>query len=281
VISDTHVRLPGNPDDAVYNNEENLNNLSFLIDLINDEYYQSDFVVVTGDLVGCLYSDDAFDYNTGGKNPAETFKEMMDSLTIPYYVVLGNHDYQKDFDDIINEGIMTEDISSMEDVWNKVLGIQPYYSIVHKGIRFIFLNSNRGTERFNTCLFSEKESFCTGSFDNDQLDWLEMELNETQPCLLFFHHPVQTDRGYVYFCLSSYKVAEEDEFYDIAESYKHKIRGIFVGHGHVWAYDTLYNEIPVFETASVGDRNSSGENGHIVTIDPYGDKYTLSRIGHE
>ena len=281
VISDTQLRLPGNPGDAVYNNEENLNNLSSLIDLINDEYYQSDFVVVTGDLVGCLYSDEVSDYNIGEKNPAETFKEMMDKLIIPYYVVLGNHDYQKNFDDNINEGIMTENISNMEDVWNKVLGIQPYYSIVHKGIRFIFLNSNRGAERFNTCPFCEKEAFCTGSFDNDQLDWLEMELNEPEPCLLFFHHPVKTDRRYIYFCLNSYKVAEEDEFYDIAELYKHKIHGIFVGHGHVWAYDTFYDEIPVFETAATGDRNSNEKRGHIITVNPYGDKYTLSRMGDE
>jgi hypothetical protein len=47
----------------------------------------------------------------------------------------------------------------------------------------------------------------------------------------------------------------EPEFYNILEKYKNNIKGIFVGHGHLWLNDTLFGKITVYETNSFGDED--------------------------
>ncbi len=39
------------------------------------------------------------------------------------------------------------------------------------------------------------------------------------------------------------------------EKYKHIVKGIFVGHGHRWVKDTLFDVINVYETNSFGDED--------------------------
>ncbi len=282
IISDTHVRLPGNSDDDDYNNQLNIDNLESAVTRIDLQYPHADFVLVTGDLVGCLFSDNADDYLEGQENPAEEFKSIMDGLNIPYHVALGNHDYQKGYNTFDHEGIMTDNILKIEAVWKKVLGIDPYYSFVHEGVRFIVLNSNRGTARSEVCLFCKNEAFCTGSFDDLQIEWLEKEMKKTEPVLLFFHHPLFTDnKDYAWAgFLPSFLVEEGDAFYLIAQTYKDKIKGIFVGHGHSWVSDTLYQTIPVYETGPIGDKAGSGENIHVITVDPADNLYQVS-IGND
>ncbi|HEB10108.1 MAG TPA: hypothetical protein ENI06_02705 [Spirochaetales bacterium] len=281
IISDTHVRLPGYPDNPDYNNQLNIDNLESAVTRINLQYPHADFVLVTGDLVGCLFSDDAADYLVGQENPAEEFKSIMDGLNIPYYVALGNHDYQKGYDPDIWEGIMTDNILNIEAVWKKVLGIEPYYSFVHEGVRFIVLNSNRGAARSAVCSGRINEAFCTGSFDYLQIEWLEEEMKKTEPVLLFFHHPLFTDNKiYTWASFSSFLVEGGDAFYLSAQTYKDKIKAIFVGHGHSWVSDTLYQTIPVYETGPIGDRAGSGENIHVITVDPDDNLYQVN-IGND
>ncbi len=270
VFSDTHVRLPGNKDDGSYEPEKNLANLDSAVDTINAELYDSDFVAVTGDLVGCLFSEDLNDYGSGTENPADTFRQKMENLVMPYYPVLGNHDYQKDFDDTIDEGVNTDNIEAIEAVWKSVLGIDPYYSVVHKGVRLLFLNSNRGSARTNLCTACSVESFCTGSFDDEQIAWLEEELSQDEPAILFMHHPPATDNTEEnLFALSpTFYVEEGDAFYEVTESVADKILAIFVGHGHLFVRDTLHGTIPVYETGSIGDTNGNGQNIHTVEVNP-------------
>ena len=142
VISDVHVRLPGNPDDAFYDNATNIALFSEALTHIKAECPDADFVMVTGDMTGCLFSDNPADYGTGADNPAEAFKRMMDTLGMPYYAALGNHDYENGFSTSTGQGITSSNTVGIEAVWKKVLGNDPYYTFVHKGVRFIVLNSN-------------------------------------------------------------------------------------------------------------------------------------------
>ncbi len=267
VLSDTHVRLPGNPDDTDYDNQKNLDNLTAVLSRIVTDYPDAAFVAVTGDLVGCLYSEDPADYLAGVPNPAETFKSMMDVLPMPWYVALGNHDYQKSYDAQLGEGVSSSDRAAIEAVWKKVLGIDPYYSVVVNGYRLLFLNSNRGPAYQAVCGGSDAEAGCTGSFDEEQIAWLETQLAAAEPCILFFHHPIRTDDPTrLWSILPSFLVQEGDRIYEVIDAHADKIRAIFTGHGHIWAKDMRAGVIPVFETCSVGDQNGSPDNFHLVHV---------------
>ena len=268
VISDTHVRLPGNPDDADYDNLGNINNLEDAISRINTQYDTADFVAVTGDLVGALFSENPDDYGAGDPNPAETYKTMMDQLAMPYHSVLGNHDYQRDYDPELVEGITTDNIEAIEAVWKKVLNIDPYYSLVHKGVRLVFLNPSRGDQRSRVCATCSVEAFCTGSLDEAQLDWFDAEVKAGEPVIIFMHHPPETDFEDALFAfLPSFLIDPSSRFYTIVQQHQATILGIFVGHGHIWERDWM-GSVPVYETGSVGDGNGNPDNMHLVEVDP-------------
>ena len=269
VLSDLHVRLPGHPDDLDYDSRANLDNLLHMINRINTEFADAAFVVVTGDLVGTLYSDNPADYLAGHENPAETLASIVSTLRIPIHFVLGNHDYLKGYDPNRGEGIPSRSCEKVEAVWRKVLGIEPYGSFVYRGVRFVLLNSARGPARETVCPFATRESGCTGSFDRRQLDWLETELARPEPCVLFLHHPIITDHNAtVRWSLAgeSFQVRAGDDFYRIIGLYRDKILGIFVGHGHMWARDLLQGRIPVYETGALGDGGGHRDNVHVVTV---------------
>jgi len=279
VVSDIHVRIPGNMDDNFYNNQENLDNAQHTIELVNEYYSDADFVTVTGDLVGCLFSEDPDDYLTGSENPAEKFKQLFDGLIPPYHVTFGNHDYYIGFDPDINEHITTSNIDAVESVWEKVLGTEPYYSIEHKGVQMIFLNSNRGSKRFEICQGYEIEAMCKGSFDPEQMAWLESCLKRSESAIIFCHHPPgkEGSNPITSPLLNSYSIDSDDKFYEIAEHYKDKLLAVFSGHLHLrhavfsghWHLREeymLFDSIPVFVTGAVGDPLGSSENIYVVEV---------------
>ncbi|MBL6974484.1 MAG: metallophosphoesterase [Deltaproteobacteria bacterium] len=264
VLSDTHIQRTGEPAHA----EENL---AQAVQRINTEFPSAAFVAVTGDLVDGLLSEEAADYVTGQSNPAETYRERMEELTVPYYSVLGNHDYNIGYDEEERSTIGAKDPSKVEAIWKKVLGIEPYYSVVYNGIRLVFLDSARGEAYPVPCTAHHLAVACTGSFDGDQLAWLEGELAEPEPAVLFFHHPVHTDDEMALFMFNpGYFVQEGDRFYEIAATFKDRIVAIFVGHGHTWEHDNLNGTIPVYETGSLGGFSGHPDNMHIVDVDPAG-----------
>jgi len=269
IISDTHVRLPDKPDDVDYDNQGNIDNLTYAVSRINAEMADADFVAVTGDLVGALFSEDPADYGVDIPNPAETYKEIMDGLHMPYHSVLGNHDYQRDYDAENGEGISVDNLENIEAVWEKVLGIKPYYSMVYEKVRLIFLNPNRGDARTIRCPSCDDETTCTGSLDGEQAQWFAEEMEKDEPVIILMHHPIYSDRDDALFSmLKSFFVRQEDAFYDILESHKEKVLGIFVGHGHMWERDTVLGTIPVYETGAIGDGNRNKDNIHVIDVDP-------------
>lgn len=274
VISDTHVRLPGNTDDTHYDNQKNLTNLTQTINMINGNHSDADFLAITGDLVGCLFSEDPKDYQGHDDNPAERFKSIFDPLTLPYHVALGNHDYHIGFDPLTGEHIPSLNPEAVEAVWKKVLGTDPYYAFIHKGVQMIFLNSNRGHTMFIPCNGLETETRCLGSFDQEQMDWLESRLDRPEPAILFCHHPPQVDMDaagssfWTSFFSQSMTIDIEERFYDIAASHQDKILAMFVGHWHLGLEYTLFDTIKVYHTGSIGDFWDDENNISIVKIDP-------------
>jgi metallophosphoesterase superfamily enzyme len=232
IISDIHVS----------NDQSKIDRLNILLDAINNNRIPDvKLLVVTGDVVSCVYGNYWRDNPDTSDNRIRRALHNLSFSKVPVHLVLGNHDYKIGRDRDSDTYFPEIEILEMERIWHAEAGIRPYYSKEYEGWNFIFLNSMRGR-------------YLHRNFDDHQLHWLETELIKNKPSIIFFHHPLKTD----HFRLWSgpedmINPEKEPEFYRILSKYKKYIKGIFVGHGHAWVKDTLFDRIEVFETASFGD----------------------------
>jgi UDP-2,3-diacylglucosamine pyrophosphatase LpxH len=243
VISDIHIS----------NDESKDQKLVGFIDEINKgKLSDAEFLVITGDNVSSYYAS----RNNGDgleNNRAIKLMAILKNLEKPYLIALGNHDYKIDRDKDSDAPFTFDEINNIEMLWKEHAEVEPYYSIDHGDIRFIILNSMRGR-------------YLNRSFDNEQINWLAEQMKEKKPTFLFFHHPIRTDNFRIWGKPKDLITPEnEEKFFSILSKYKDKIKGIFVGHGHMWISDKLFNTIPVYETASFGE--GKGLNYYSIEFD--------------
>jgi hypothetical protein len=131
----------------------------------------------------------------------------------------------------------------------------------------IFLNSNRGTEGGGICPGYEIETLCKGSFDGEQMDWLEACLGQSDTSVIFSHHPPGNDSASITMpLLNPYSIDADDRFYEIIEHYQDKVLAIFSGHFHLWQEYTLFDSIPVYVAGPVGDALGSPQHMYVISI---------------
>jgi 3',5'-cyclic AMP phosphodiesterase CpdA len=225
VIADTHVS----------NDPANDRKIASFLQQINDgEWPEAAMLIVLGDVVSSVY--DVFDAQRPrhGTHRLARADSLFRLLKIPYYLVMGNHDYKiekkRDSDTYFSE----EEVLQMEAHWKSVTGFDPYYAVRRGDWKLIVLNSMRGRHLGR-------------HFDSEQMDWLQAELDDGLPAVLFFHHPLQTDNIRVDAEPHDLSRPEtEPRFYEILERNRNRIQGIFVGHGHRWMADRLFGSIPAF-----------------------------------
>ncbi len=128
VISDTHIS----------NDESKIERLNVLADKINrGEFPGVAFVVNTGDVVSSVYKS----YNKDNPQPQESrlFKALtaFNRFQIPYYWVMGNHDYKIDSDRDSDAPYEYDEILFMEKIWKQMTGFNPFYSFAYSGWKFI------------------------------------------------------------------------------------------------------------------------------------------------
>ena len=232
IVSDTHV----SQDESKI---ERLNKLSGMIN--TDVLPKVEFVVNTGDVVSRVYGDYRHTDPDSNDNRLRRAVVAFSKFEVPSYFVMGNHDYKIGPDRDSDTYFPEDEIKIMEGIWKRETGFQPYYSFDHMGWRFIILNSMRGR-------------YLERHFDDQQLHWLKATLSGNRPTILFFHHPMETD-NFTFWAHPKDMITEdnEPEFYNLLNEQKNNIKGIFVGHGHRWIDDILFDEIPVYETNSFGD----------------------------
>jgi hypothetical protein len=231
------------------NDESKDNRFADIIKAVNTgEFNDLEFLITVGDNVSSFYRDrpggESFDNYRAAK-----FMSILKEIEIPYYLALGNHDYKIHSDRDSDAPFSFNDIDTMEVLWKQLADVEPYFAFDHKGWNFITLNSMRGRylKRF---------------FDDDQMNFLEDELEKGKPSLLFFHHPIQTDNTPKAY-LNKYDENDlitpgsEKRFFEIVKQHKDNIKGIFFGHAHMWLSDKLYGEIPVYMTDSFADNTNS------------------------
>jgi 3',5'-cyclic AMP phosphodiesterase CpdA len=234
IVSDTHISR----------DESKIDRLDKLSNMINTGMLPNvDFVINTGDVVSRVYGDYRPENPDSSDNRLRRAVEAFDRFQVPWYFVMGNHDYKIGPDRDSDTYFPKSELDSLEMIWERETGFKPYYVFDHKGWRFIVLNSMRGR-------------YLHRHFDDSQMDWLKKQLFDKKPTILFFHHPMKTD-NFTIWAHPNDVITEETEpiFYKIIKSYKNNIKGIFVGHGHRWVEDILFDTIRVYETNSFADEN--------------------------
>ncbi len=255
VITDTHLHA-----DPEHHNGEVL---AETLAILEDFEVPVSFVVITGDVLDELPSDDPADYQGGEETALNRLQDILAGTSLPVHIVMGNHDYYLT-DGSLDNGL-TDDPSARELLYQQLLGMPaPFYAFEEQGVRFLALNSMQQDERVDwspeTC----------GSFGEDQLAWLEEQLTDGTPCFLFFHHPLaldtMVDTGLA--VLWPFEVPRDegnydkyegteydgwtDPIYDLLEQHADTVRAVFVGHGH-WFLEDSWQGIPVMMGDSVGN----------------------------
>jgi len=246
VISDIHISNDQSKDERL---------ISLINEINSGKFSDIDLLVITGDNVSSYYSK----RNDGDRlenNRTLKLMSILKKISKPYLMALGNHDYKIDRNKDSDAPFSIDEINEIEKLWKDHAGLEPYYSMEINGYKMIILNSMRGM-------------YLNRRFDPEQMNWLADQMKENIPVFLFFHHPAQSDNFKIWGKPKDLATPEnEEKFFTILAKYKSNIKGIFVGHGHMWISDTLFNTIPVYETASFGEGN--GLNFYRVSVDELG-----------
>ena len=73
------------------------------------------------------------------------------------------------------------------ELFRRKFGLKPYYTVEHRGWKFIHLNNFLGDTWENGKPAFDPE---TGSLGEQQLNWFEAELAEHKPSFVFIHYPL-------------------------------------------------------------------------------------------
>jgi hypothetical protein len=142
-------------------------------------------------------------------------KGITDGFAMPVYPGLGNHDY--DVPAVSRE--FTHELFKLK------FDIEPYYAVKHQGWKFINLNNMLG-DTWNLASPRYDRSF--GSFGLDQLRWLDEELAEGLPSLLFFHYGL--------FLIEADETgdAEFPDLFAVLKKHEATVKLVLGGHTHTW-----------------------------------------------
>jgi len=235
-ISDTHISNDTTKDER----------LTFLVNQINSGAFSGvELLLHGGDVVASVYDEHPRKFPEKARNRLAKAVAILNKLNIPFHLAMGNHDYKiwrnRDSDAYFPQ----EEILQMENIWEKHTGFKPYYAVIHNGWNFIILNSMRGR-------------YLQRHFDDEQIRFFEQELKRGLPAIVVSHFPLKTDHFRIWSWPKDLVTrTKEPSFFSLLETYQEKIKGIFVGHGHMWRDDVLFGKIPVYEVAGFGDARES------------------------
>ncbi len=169
---------------------------------------QPEFVMSVGDLI-TGYTEDEAEIN----RQWEEFDSYVESLDMPFFYVVGNHD-------ITNK--------VMEDIWKQRLG-RTYYHFVYHDVLFLCLNSEEGLDAHRSSFFSE-----------DQRAYIKQALDENPDVrwtLVFLHKPVWLSEGH----LGGEKPEDPSGWKEIEGMLQGRKHTVYAGHIHRYTHDTHEN----------------------------------------
>ncbi len=204
---------------------------------------------ITGDLIDSLETKPDLPH---GFLPILT--ETLAASPVKVHPVAGNHDY---YSQNYPQFLLTDDRAAIDELRRQQLGIEPYYVEMINGVKFILLNSMQG-ELWDISLG------LSGSFGAEQLTWLDAQLQEGAPAVLFLHHPPELTE----------EIEGQATLTDIVAAHNDTVLGIFAGHLHLWSRTELVG-VPVYLTAA----NQDGVAYHHVKVEP--DSMTLTILNED
>ncbi len=195
-ISDIHYRQQFSNLNTYESILSNMDSCLSKLDVLLSEVKNIDCIVITGDLC-----DD------GSSNDYLTLKNYLDSIKIPYFVTLGNHDNKQEF---YRAWFNKEDNGSYLSVSNFM------------GINFLsFDNSEYG--------------YPDGYIDKDRLCWLNNVTSSNSNCLVLMHHQLHDMPGIP-------GLADRDELLKILNN--KNIIAVLNGHTHWYKHNDKFFTAP-------------------------------------
>ena len=132
--------------------------------LANAQSRQLDFIVSLGDLCKPIL-------------PNRKVLEKFNSLGVPFYPVIGNHETDE------------FDLNAITDFYSLNA---PYYSVSYDNYKLIFMNtcylSENGTEKPYYKRNFKHSTSVYPIVPTDEICWLRNELNDGKKCIIFSHH---------------------------------------------------------------------------------------------
>jgi hypothetical protein len=216
VIADSHIIDPmyQGPESNAEDTESILHSAERLTaarDVLNALKPSAERVFLVGDYFHNYPSEDV-DFYFRNETRLDIAKKITDGFRVPVHVGFGNHDYAVPR--------VSRDMS--HELFRRKFNVKPYYSVEHKGFKFVHLNNFLGnTWTPGHAVFNKN----TGSLGEEQLNWFEAELRERKPTFVFVHYP-----------LTIVQPVERADYglHPLVKKYRENIQLIVSGHWHRW-----------------------------------------------
>ncbi len=180
-------------------------------DMIHGLPWPVERVFVAGDIVHNLPWSE-YDSYFEHRNRFDIVAEHFASFAMPVHPAFGNHDYSL--------GRLPRALS--HDLFREKLGTEAYEAHTIRGWKFINLNNFLGDTMDSTSPVFNTD---IGSFGEEQLQWLEGELQEGRPTFIFFHYPL--------WIIAEREVADLG-LVTLLRRHRDTIRYVGAGHSHIW-----------------------------------------------
>jgi len=216
IIADTHI-IDGfykGPENSPEDTESILHSserLQAARSVLNGLKPKLDLTFLVGD---CFhdYPSAEMDFYFQNKTRIDFAKELIDGFTMPVHVGYGNHDYS----------VPKVSREFSHELFRRKLNAKPYYSVDHKGFKFVHLNNFLGD---TWTAGHAKYNKSTGSLGEEQLNWFEAELKQHKPTFVFIHFPLQI--------VAVTEVADYG-VHALLKKHRDTIQRVVSGHWHRW-----------------------------------------------
>ncbi len=210
VIDEFYKGPEGSPEDteSIFKSAERLTKTR---DFLNAVQPKLDLTFLIGDFFHDYPSSD-IDFYFTNKTRIDNAKEITSGFKMPFHPGFGNHDYS----------VPKVSREASHELFRRKLGVQPYYSVDHKGFKFVHLNNflgetwTPGNARFNKSI---------GSLGEEQLNWFEAEVKQAKPTFVFIHFPLQ---------IVTPKEKADYGIHPLLKKYRDTIQLVVSGHWHRW-----------------------------------------------